>query len=198
MDGQRLQEYSKALPRSRSPKEKLMFRILTLAFALTLMIACGDSATNTATKAEKTPEPTATKTPIPTRQGEQFPSIPGEMMERLGSSCDHLDYTFLQLPISMSADEQAAKGSVMSFLRHISTTPAIVLAEGCPYIAKVDYHIKGEIVLMADFHYNENKQECNYLVFYEDGKRKYANYITPEGMGYYKQIFDSLKGQKQQ
>lgn len=165
-----------------------MYRILIFAFAIMTTIACSNES-KTSTSSVETTEQTQTAT----RQGTPFPSITEEWMNKLATQCDHLDYTFLELPFSMSANEGAAKGSVMSFLRHISVTPAIVLND-CPTVAKIYYQIKGEIVMEADFHFF--RDECRYFVFYEDGKPKYANYLTAEAAGYYEQIFSSVTKQQ--
>ncbi|MEM9991997.1 MAG: hypothetical protein AAF738_09540, partial [Bacteroidota bacterium] len=85
--------------------------------------------------------------------------------------------------------------SVMSFLRHISQTAAIVLPD-CPRLAKIYYQSKGQIILEGDFHFS-SKDECKYIVFYEDNKPKYANYLTPEAGAYYAKIFQSVQGSMQ-
>lgn len=164
-----------------------MYRIAIILIFGFCVFACGtdtssdEATTNTETETTTTPK----------RQGIVYPSIPQAMMERLGKECDQLDYTFLELPFSLSANETAAKGSVMSFLRHISTTPAIGLPD-CPRLAKIYYQTKGEIILEADFYFS-GKDECRYLVFYEDNKPKYANYLTAEANAYYMKIFQSVQ-----
>ncbi len=165
-----------------------MYRIFIFLFALGFAACDNGTATQTATNNNETT--TTAQKAQPTRKGTPFPSIPEDLIKKLGAECDHLDYTFLELPFSLSANEQAAKGSVMNFLRHISTTPAIVLPD-CERVAKIYYQTKGEIILEADFYYF--KDECKYFVFYEDGKPKYANYLTGGAITYYDQIFNSVR-----
>ncbi len=42
-------------------------------------------------------------------------------------------------------------------------------------------------MMEADFYFFG--EGCTYLVFYENKKPKYANYLTQEGVAYYNQFF---------
>jgi len=119
------------------------------------------------------------------------PSISQEVMDMLWDKCTSIDYIFYSLPYSISTSSNAESRPL---LRHISNTPAQVLPN-CPAIATIMYIGNGEKLLQASLHLSASP--CSYVVFYENDKPKYANYLTPEGMGYMKQLFNSVQIQNQ-
>lgn len=159
----------------------LLFFILALSF-----IQCDNK------KKEQTdtdiPTDTSVSTSVP---ASNFMSIPREKMESLWNNCTSIDFIVIDQPYSISANDQQQS---RAFLRHVSTDLATPL-NTCKKTATISYLGSDGILLDADLYFADLNTGCNYFVFYEDGKIKYANKITQEGYDYYKQIFGSVKVQ---
>ncbi|MEM9990178.1 MAG: hypothetical protein AAF738_00375, partial [Bacteroidota bacterium] len=79
-----------------------MYRILFVCLLVATVAACGENATNGQETQSKNTTEEKDYVKVPVREGEVYPSVSQETMTRLGKECDHLDYTFLELPFSMS------------------------------------------------------------------------------------------------
>jgi hypothetical protein len=130
--------------------------------------------------------------PLAAAPAPALPSIPLEMVQKLWNECTHVDYIFYELPMSMSLDEKA---SIQYAVRHISDRPAPNRPD-CKATGRVTYLIGGDIFLEADFYFAET---CTYFVFYQNKQKAYANLMTEEGIGYFKnQIQQGLQLRQQQ
>lgn len=128
-------------------------------------------------------QPEATVAPAPaTPAGPAYPLYPMEKLKFLFDNADYVDYVFYQLPISMSLSEQ---GSVQYSVSHVSMDKPTVDAN-CKAIGRIFYQKQGENIAEADIHFSKNAG-CNYLMFYENGKKAYANLLTKEGVNYLNQ-----------
>lgn len=159
-------------------------RFILLFIISLLFIQCGDK------KKEETPTftETVTTTNTPTAS---FESIPRTTMEALWNNCTSIDFIVIDQPYSISANDQQ---QARAFLRHVSTDIATPL-NTCNKTATISYLGSDGILLDADLYFADLNTGCNYYVFYEGGKAKYANKITQEGYDYYKQIFGSVQVQ---
>jgi len=123
-----------------------------------------------------------------------FTSIPREKMMSLWENCTSIDFIVIDQPYSVSANDQQ---QARAFLRHVSTDIATPL-NNCKKTATISYLGTDGILLDADLYFADLNTNCNYFVFYEDGKAKYANRITQEGYDYYKQIFGGVQIQTEE
>lgn len=157
--------------------------ILLLTIAL-LFTQCG----NQKKEGNEVPSETVSTTDTPVSN---FESIPRETMMSLWENCSSIDFIVIDQPYSISANDQQ---QARAFLRHVSTDVATPL-NTCNKTATISYLGSDGILLDADLYFADLNTGCNYFVFYEDGKAKYANKITQEGYDYYKQIFGSVQVQ---
>ena len=149
-----------------------MYRIFILLFASILFAFSCKNSNATGGADAKTAPVTNPASPAPT-----LPSIPAETVQKLWDECDYIDFVYFELPISSSMQDKAA---IQHALRHIAAQPAPLLPN-CKPIGRIFYQIEGANFLEADIHYG---QGCNYLVFYQNGKKIYSNYMTQDGITY--------------
>jgi len=144
-----------------------------------------------ACNSEKQQQASTTTTPQKTAPaGPSYPLYPMEKLKYLFDNSDYVDYVFYQLPISMSLSE---KGSVQYAVSHVSMDKPTV-DPNCKSIGRIFYQLKGENIAEAEIHFNKNAG-CNYLMFYENGKKTYANLLTEQGVNYLNQnIANAAKG----
>lgn len=163
---------------------KYFFTIATLL----LLLACTNDSSKAseqqaATKPQETPK-------VVTPQGKSYPTVPTELIKNLWENTEFIDYTFYELPISMSFDNKA---SIQTVLKHISSTPAVVPPK-CKPSGRAYFQKQGEDLAAVEFYILNG---CNYYVFIEDGKSKYGNVLTPEGIQFYQNSINQAMGQMQ-
>jgi hypothetical protein len=129
---------------------------------------------------------------VPVQAVEQtaLPLPPLEKLEYLYENCSHIDYVFYELPFSMSLDD---KGSIQRTLSHISTSVAPETA-GCKAMGRIFFDVGIETILEADFYFS---QGCVYFIFYEDGKKKYSSFMTPDAVKYMNNYISQANAQRQ-
>ena len=149
--------------------------------------SCGGEKTPTATTSET---PTATTAPAAATATEVlYPAYPQEKLQYLFDNCDYVDYVFYELPMSMSLNEQ---GSIQYAISHVSITPAKI-NPNCKSLGRTFYQLKGENIAEAEIVFN-GPENCSYFVFYENGKKAYANEMTEAGIKYLQQnIMNAVK-----
>ena len=168
-------------------------RFLPLLLLIFLWSCNSNSETTTeASTAETTP--TTNSAPAPTSKTEAlYPAYPLEKLKYLFEICDYVDYVFYELPISMSLNEQ---GSIQYSVSHVSTEQALINAN-CKSIGRIFYQLKGENIAEAEIVFNA-PEKCSYIIFYENGKKAYANKMTEGGIKYLQQnITNAVKSMKQ-
>lgn len=164
----------------------MKFHFLGFLFFVTLM-AC-NSANDGNQQSAATPAQTVPVTPTP---APTLPSVPLPLLEKIYREATQADYIFYNYPFTLSLTEQ---GSIQYSTRHIAEDPAPLKPE-CKAAGRITYQIKGEIVLEGDFYFSTG---CTYFVFYEKQEKKYANYMTDEGIKYFnEQIQQALKLREQ-
>ncbi len=114
-----------------------------------------------------------------------YPSITEEIMVKLWEQCDFVDYIFYDYDFSLSQEEKAA---IQTSINHI-TREVPVIDPACRSIGRIFYQIDGENVMEADIVVSE---KCQYYVFYENGKKTYANKLSAAGIGFYQKIFQQF------
>lgn len=163
---------------------KLRFLGFLLGLALTGCNSGGGGDQQTTSAPAQTQE--NTPPPAPT-----LPSVPLALLEKIYNEGTQADYIFYNYPFTLSLTE---KGSIQYSTRHIAEEPAPLKPE-CKAAGRITYQISGDIVLEGDFYFSTG---CTYFVFYEKQEKKYANYMTDEGIKYFnEQIKQALKLREQ-
>jgi hypothetical protein len=163
-----------------------MSRILfSLLIALTF-ICCQNQSTNQ----ENAPvsEPAAEEKPA---LQATLPSVPLDLLERIWNEGTQVDIIFYHHPFTLSMSEKPA---IQHTVRHIAEEPAPI-NPNCPSTGRVTYQIDGDIVLEGDFYFSTG---CTYYVFYENQEKKYANYMTNEGISYFNNQIQQATQMQQQ
>ena len=114
-----------------------------------------------------------------------YPSIPDSTMQMLWEQCDYVDYVFYDLDFSMSQEQRT---EIRKALQHISRTPPEI-DPSCRPSGRIFYQAKGENVAEADIYFNE---KCRFYLFYKDGKKAYANALTPRGIAFYEYVLNTV------
>ena len=120
----------------------------------------------------------------------KLPILPKDLVMRVWNEVDLLDYIFHNLPFSMNQNEQA---SIRTNLTYFSEEP-VDRPVGCKPISRQFYQVSGDIFMEADVYFDDN---CKFYVFIIDGKEKYANKMSPEGITFFtNMISQALKASK--
>lgn len=167
-----------------------MNRILLLALVIGVLCSCqpkspgGDQAENTTNQPAQVTEQAPAST-TPAASAVQYPSVPLDTLMMLWENCDYIDFVFYNFNFSMSQHE---KEGIQSTLRHIAEeTPTIV--DDCPAIGRLFFQVDGRNALEGDIHIGPH---CLYYIFYENGKKAYANKMTEMGKNFYASIFQQM------
>ena len=161
-------------------------RILLFLFMSLAVFSCKNNEGTTEKKQDEPQQTTATATPA-----EALPLPPLEKLEYLFENCTHVDYVFYDLPFSMSMDDQ---GSIQRTLAHISTSVAPEKAD-CKPMGRIFFDVGTTTELQAEFFFSPG---CVYFIFYEDGKKKYSSFITPDEVKYMNNYLAQANSQRQQ
>lgn len=163
--------------------------LITLSFAL---ISCGGEAskkeTSTANAKPSQSAPTAPKPGVKNQVA--LESIPRSVIMDLWQNCTYIDYIFHDLPFSMSQDE---KESIQANLNYIATEAQAYIPNNCKAMARQMFHVGGDIVLECDVYLSDN---CQFYVFVENEKPKYANKMTPDALKFFGTMFSKVDQQK--
>lgn len=116
-----------------------------------------------------------------------YPPVSQAILETLVSKGDHIDIVFYKYPISVSRD---GNSDVVQELARLSNQAPATLG-ACQPDGRIFYNGSGETLAEADLYIQPN---CNFVVFYKDGKPAFANTLTPEAIKFY----DSLTKQFRQ
>jgi hypothetical protein len=146
------------------------------ALSLALWVACNSPS------GEKSDTSATTSPPAAPAQPATLPSVPIETLQFLVDSCDNVDYLFYELPISMSLDN---KPSIINALSHVASEPAPIPAN-CKSIGRIFFVVKGRNEAMAEMYFSPG---CTFFVFLKDEKPAYSNYMTPEAVQYFNNVF---------
>ena len=118
-------------------------------------------------------------------EGVEMPSITNEKMQYLFQNLQGIDYIFYEQDFTVSSDAANAKGNLM----YISTKSAKKLPNQKP-IGRAYFAANGDIALDAEVYFGASQIE-QYLVFVKDGKPYGANYLSPQGVAFFKQVVNA-------
>lgn len=169
----------------------MILRFITiLCFAL-FSFSCNDTEKPTASKTETTSQPLAVETKIKSNGKALYPSIPFKTIKALYDKCDYVDYSFDNLPFTISRQEP---NDLRHSLGQIAQEIALVDAN-CPPFGRMIYYKDGDVALEGLIYYSKG---CNYFVFLENNQPKYANFMTPSGIQFFKGLLAQLQQPPQQ
>lgn len=150
-----------------------------------LMIACKSESTDKAETVKQSKEVTSIQQEGSTQSSFNLPSLTKELIQKIGMSCDYIDYIFYDLPISISQDNKQA---IISNINFISRETVSTYSSVCKPMGRKSFQADGEIILEADI-YLDKVNGCFFYVFLEDGKNTYANKISNDGINFYYNVF---------
>ncbi|MBK7874112.1 MAG: hypothetical protein IPJ74_27420 [Saprospiraceae bacterium] len=150
-----------------------MNRLFLFILVILSLFACKQESKNTASTA-----PTAPAVQLTTLS---YPPLPADIATVIGTKGDHIDVLFYSMPISISRD---GNPDVQQMLSHVSSEAPKQVAP-CQAIGRIFFQAQGETLAEADLFLDEN---CNYYLFYVDGKPTYANFLTPDGVKLYENL----------
>lgn len=120
-----------------------------------------------------------------------YPSIPNELLMDLFNNCSEIDYTFNNMPASISQTEKASVQSMISFF---STRVPPTLNTSCKPMGRAFYQINGDIVVEADFYF---QTDCQYFIFFQDGKALYSCEMSQSGVQFFSRMLVQIQGNSQ-
>jgi hypothetical protein len=117
-----------------------------------------------------------------------YPRPPDDLLMNLYNNCSAIDYTFNNMPASISQEEKASIQSMISFFSQ--KTPE-TLNTSCKPMGRAFYQINGEIVLEADFYF---RSDCQYFIFFIDGKAMYSCEMSQSGAQFFSRMLVQIQG----
>lgn len=171
---------------------RISFYTLIILASL-FLVSCGGETTGAKTdKTDKTNNADAAAPAANQSNKNQvaFESIPKATIMNLWEKCTYIDYIFHDLPFSMSQD---SKESIQANLNYIATEAQAFIPADCKPMARQMFHIDGEIVLECDVYLSD---KCQFYVFVENEKPKYANRMTPDGLNFFGTMFSKVDQKK--
>ncbi len=117
-----------------------------------------------------------------------YPTLPDDLVQTIGTRGDHIDVLFYNMPISISRDGNA---DVQQMLSHIGAQSPGQVAP-CNPIGRIFFQGQGETIAEADLYLGEN---CNYYLFMIDNKPAYANALLPQGTSFYENLIAPYRNQ---
>ena len=137
-----------------------------------------------APKGEEKTEPVAEEQTVEYKNSFPYRGIPQELVMKVWNEVDMLDYIFHQLPFSMNQTEQA---SIRTNVSYIGKNAKPWIPKDCVPIARQFYQTNGDIWMEADVYFTE---QCQFYVFYIDGKPAYANEMSTAGSDFFKTMIN--------
>ena len=157
-----------------------MYRFGTLLMIAITLFSCQSGQQEQDTNQQKQEQ-------VSTQQaaGEKlYPSLPLDTLQLLWNQCDYIDYVFYYKDFSVSQNQ---RGDIQNAIRSISEDVPVI-QPNCQPIGRIFFQVQGENRLEADLHFS---QGCTYFIFYENGKKTYANTIMPAGVQFFNQILSA-------
>ncbi len=121
-----------------------------------------------------------------------YPSLTQELLMNIWDNGEMIDYIFHNLPFSMN---QTELNSIRTNLTYIDPKPVSEIPTQCKPFARQFYQVGGDIILEADIYFSEG---CQFYIFWENGKAKYANYMAESGVQFFNQMVkQAMEARKQ-
>jgi len=155
-----------------------------LFFLLLATILLGSCTGNPKTENSKSDEKTQTATV-------KYPPLPDDIKLELWNKCDYIDFIFYNYSFAMNQSDQQ---NIRLSLQHINPV-APKIDPNCQPIGRIFYQIEGENAAEADLVMGEG---CNYLVFYRDGEKSFANELNEAGQAFFNRVFNMMEKNSQQ
>lgn len=162
--------------------------IYLVTFLSAILFSCKSESTkqeSSSTDSTETQVTANSNKPLAAATDIHYPSLTNDIMKNLAANCDYIDYIFYDLPISISQDNKKA---IISNLNFLSREVPSIMPSACKPMGRKFFHIDGEIILEADVYFNQD-EGCFFYVFYENGKKTYANKISSDGVNFYLNVF---------
>ena len=153
-----------------------------------ILFSCKSESTNQGSNSKDSTETQVamnSNKPVLAATDINYPSLTNDIIKNLAENCDYIDYIFYDLPISISQDNKQA---IISNLNFLSRNVPSSIPNACKPMGRKFFHIDGEIILEADVYLNK-EEGCFLYVFYENGKKTYANKISSDGVNFYSNVF---------
>ena len=157
---------------------------------LICLYACGGEKTGQTSSPGTDTTQAAKNSTTPTKAG--YPSLTQEALMNIWDNGEMIDYIFHDLPFSMN---QTELNSIRTNLTYIDPRPVSEIPTKCKPFARQFYQVGGDIVLESDIYFSEG---CQFYVFWEDGKAKYANYMAESGVTFFNQMVKQAMQARQQ
>ncbi len=151
-----------------------MVKYSFLFLSLLLLIACGGETK----KASDQKTPAATNKSAGAKAVGYKP-IPQDLLMNIWNNGEMVDYIFHEPSFSMNQNEQ---NSIRANLTYVQSQGVESIPSGCKPRARQFYQAGGDIVLEADIYLDKN---CQFYIFFVDGKPSYGNQMTPEGAEFF-------------
>ncbi len=158
-----------------------MKRFLILAALFLIAISCNN----------KTDNNNQNQSVQPTRQqlnALDYPPLPDDLVQEIGTQGDHIDVIFYNMPISISRNGNA---DVQQMLSQVGGQAPGQVAP-CNPIGRIFFQGQGETIAEADLYLGEN---CNYYLFMIENKPAYANVLLPQGVKFYENLLAPYRNQ---
>jgi len=160
-----------------------MKNIILLIVATITMVGCGNDLEK---KAKAT---SAANTVTPPKM---LPALSDEILLKIYNECEGIDITYYDYPVSMSSNAENTK----SFISMISQEPFYDNELMKKATGIMNYNIKGDIFIDAEFYLDINKKRRAYFKFIKD-KKYYYHPVKESGLNVLFQPIDMVQ-QKQQ
>lgn len=154
--------------------------LLLVHFAAFLMLTACTGKPTAAGQEEGTNPPAAAATEGQSQS--PYPSLPVARMQELFDKADYIDFVFYYADFSMNQSDEA---SIKATLAHVSTEVPNV-DPACQPIGSLFFQSQGQELIQAELYYTG---QCVYFIWLENGRRTYANKMTPAGFQFYQKIF---------
>lgn len=158
----------------------MRYTFLLLVFISLLITACNQEVADKKDHVENNPSTTTKTVPSTNQEAILYPSLTQAKMTELWDNCTFVDYTFYNLPLSLSLDNP---GAIKNSLQHISTQTVPASKKVCKPAGRIFYQKNGEDLLEADIYLSK---DCQFYVFYENKKPSYANMMSEQGINFFK------------
>lgn len=168
----------------------MILRLFTFLCISLFAFSC-DNTEKPKTKAQPTTQASPIETKVKSNGQALYPSIPFGTIKALYDKCDYVDYSFDNLPFTISRQEP---NDLRHSLGQIAQEVALVDAN-CPTFGRMVYYKDGNIALEGLIYFS---QGCNYFVFLENNQPKYANFMTPSGVQFFNGLLSQFKQTPQQ
>lgn len=118
---------------------------------------------------------------------ENLQPLPDSVRKILYDQCTSIDYIFKTGGMSISLDRQSGLLQTLEFAT--KDMPIQMREYECTPIARKTFVIQMDIYLEAELFLDKN---CQYYLFYRNGKPVYMSGISQEGLNFYNGIFNSV------